>query len=311
MNISPLAVRSTLYMPATQKDLAQIISNQHKTGADAIVLCFEDALNINDIPKGIRNLNESFENLCFDPVMDTVVTHGKAPYRFIRVRNIENYHLLMNSLSETVLNHIHGIVIPKFTPSNIREWENALHNSPYYIMPTLETEDYYNPIMINEIFNRLSVSLLKNKVLMLRFGGNDLLRGLAMKRPKPVSNVVTIYDTPLLHIINLIAIQARSKGFEVSAPVYEYFNDTELNRQSFEKELALDVAHGFVGKTAIHPSQCEQINKAFSYSEDDLALAANIVENVEKEGLNGGVYNGGKEMIEPTTHYAWAKRLIN
>lgn len=305
--INPLKIRSTLYMPAIQKDLAEIITKREKTNADAIVFCFEDALNENDIPKGIENLNKTFKELEYDPTLGTIVGEN-IPYRFIRVRNVDNLKELFTKLSALVLSNIDGFVIPKFTPYNIKEWENALADLPFYVMPTLETEDYYNPNITREMFNRLAISPLKDKVLMVRFGGNDLLRGLAMKRPKSVQYEITIYDTPLLNVINEVIMQARSKGFEVSAPVFEYFSEVYL--ESMEKELALDVAHGFVGKTAIHPKQCEYINDAFTLNKEDMEIAMGIVKAVEENGLKGGVYKQGDGMIEPTTHYAWAKRLV-
>ena len=334
MKITPFDVRSTLYMPATQGNLVQIITEKDKTNADAIVFCFEDALNILDIPKGIENLNTAFEQIDYDPVTGDIMAKGKVPYRFIRVRSIENYHQLMQSLSQKVIKNVHGIVIPKFTPSNIRDWEKALDGTSFYVMPTLETEDYYNPSIINELFSRLTVSPLRNRVLMLRLGGNDLLRGLAMKRPRmkeiPVKMEVlrsrgdsdkvqinvemskfkpTIYDTPLLSVINQVMIQARYSNFEVSAPVFENFDPRYLN--SFVKEMIKDRFQGFIGKTAIHPSQCELINQFFSISEDDLQLAQSIVDDAAENGLNGGVSNKEKSMIEPTTHYAWASRLVS
>lgn len=332
--INPFNVRSTLYMPATKGNLVQIITEKEKTDADAIVFCFEDALNILDIPKGIENLNDTFDKLIYDPVIGGILSKGEMPYRFIRVRSIENYFQLMQSLSEKVIKNIHGIVIPKFTPSNIRDWEKALENSSFYVMPTLETEDYYNPLMVSELFSRLTVSPLKDRVLMLRLGGNDLLRGLAMKRPrmeeikikmdvlrecsnsdKVQLNVElsafkpTIYDTPLLSVINQIMIQARYSNFEVSASVFEYFDPRYI--RSFVRELIKDKFQGFIGKTAIHPSQCKLINQFFSVNEADLQLAQTIIDEVNKNGMVGGVFNKEKAMIEPTTHYAWAKRLIS
>nr|DAD61178.1 MAG TPA: lyase [Bacteriophage sp.] len=331
--ISPFELRSTLYMPATKENLIEIISKQDKTNADGIVFCFEDALNVLDIPKGIENLNAVFESLTYEPVTGEVAGEGKLPYRFIRVRSIENYHLLMQALTRKVLRHIDGFVIPKFTLGNINEWEKALKDTDYWIMPTLETEDYYNPMMIVELFNRLAISPLKERVLVLRLGGNDLLRGLAMKRPKrdevklslkdveysAESRVTlnrtlspycaTIYDTPILSVINQVMIQARYRGFEVTAPVFEYFDDNEL--PNFLTELAKDRIQGFIGKTAIHPKQCKLINQVFSISESSLELAQAIMNEVELNGLNGGVSNNNQSMIEPTTHHAWAKRLTN
>ena len=331
--ISPFELRSTLYMPATKDNLAQIITDKEKTNADAIVFCFEDALNILDIPKGIENLNNTFEQLQYDPVIGDIVAKDHIPYRFIRVRSIENYHQLMQSLTLKVIKHIHGIVIPKFTPSNINAWEKALGGTHFQIMPTLETEDYFNPTTISELFSRMALSPLKDRVLMMRLGGNDLLRGLAMKRPRMQEIEVdalslrnydgadrvnvnlavshfkpTIYDTPLLSVINQVMIQARYHGFEVSAPVFEHFDKRYI--QSFLKEMIQDRFQGFIGKTAIHPSQCELINQIFTIAKKDLELANSIVLDAEKNGLNGGVSNSDNSMIEPTTHYNWAKRLV-
>lgn len=301
-------------MPATKENLTDIISQETKTNADAIVFCFEDALKHTDIPKGIQNLNETFANLKYDPATGDVAGQGKLPYRFIRVRNLENYYQLMEALTPQVIRHIHGIVIPKFTPSNIREWEAALKDSDLYVMPTLETEDYFNPALIAEIFNRLTYSSLKDKVLVLRLGGNDLLRGLSMKRPRSetldnyLTGVPTLYDTPIATIINQVMIQARYHGFELTAPVFEYFSESD--RSAFELELKKDKWQGFVGKTAIHPTQCAIINKVFTVDPDDLATAKEIVSMVEEQGIVSGVSNKNQSMIEPTTHYKWAKRLI-
>lgn len=331
--INPFEMRSTLYMPATQNNLVQIISVQEKTNADAIVFCFEDALNILDVPKGIDNLNQAFEQLNYEPTLNEVIGVGKLPFRFIRVRSIENYHQLMQSLTTKVINYIHGIVIPKFTPSNINAWEKALDGTHFQIMPTLETEDYFNFSTISELFSRLALSPLKDRVLMMRLGGNDLLRGLAMKRPRMQEIEVdalslrnydgsdkvninlavsrfkpTIYDTPLLSVINQVMVQARYYGFEVSAPVFEHFDKPYI--QSFLEEMIQDRFQGFIGKTAIHPSQCELINQIFTIAKKDLELANSIVLDAEKNGLNGGVSNNENSMIEPTTHYNWAKRLL-
>ena len=104
--MTPYAIRSTLYMPATQNKLAEIISRPEKTHADAIVLRFEDALPINDINKGIANLNHAFAQIR-QPV--------RRPYIFIRVRHINNFHDLLNQLN-TACNSSPASLSPNSAP---------------------------------------------------------------------------------------------------------------------------------------------------------------------------------------------------
>lgn len=300
--MTPYQIRSTLYMPATQNKLAGIINNPHKTHADAIVLCFEDALPINDIDKGIANLNHAFAHIS---------PPSHRPYVFIRVRNINNFHYLLNHLHSDCLRHLAGMVIPKLTLANFKEWQTALSapQNPFYYMVTLETEDYYQPKNIAKIFKKLRQSPLAPRILSVRLGGNDLLRGILMKRPKGKH---TLYNTPLVGLFSQIIIQARLNGFEVSAPVFEYFAPSDPDTQAaFAQELQQDHIFGFWGKTAIHPSQCPAINQQFTVSAEDLALAQRIYQQVAQHGgLHGGVSNHNQSMIEPTTHYAWAKRIL-
>ena len=299
--MTPYQIRSTLYMPATQNKLAGIINHPHKTHADAIVLCFEDALPINDINKGIANLNHAFAQIR-QPI--------RRPYIFIRVRHINNFHDLLNQLNTACLQQLTGIVIPKLTPANLKAWQDALsaqQNSLYYMI-TLETEDYYQPKNIAKIFKKLRKSPLAPQILSIRLGGNDLLRGIRMKRPQGRH---TLYNTPLIGLFSQIIIHARLNGFEVSAPVFEYFAQDADTQHAFTQELQQDYTFGFWGKTAIHPSQCQAINQQFTVASEDVVLAQRICQEAEQNGgLHGGVSSHQQAMIEPTTHYAWAKRIL-
>lgn len=73
-----------------------------------------------------------------------------------------------------------------------------------------------------------------------------------------------------------------------------------------EKELRLDISHGLVGKTAIHPAQIKPINDAFRVSSNDLDCARLIVE----QGAPA-VFKFNDAMCEPATHYRWASNIID
>lgn len=330
--ISVFDIRSTLYMPSIQENIHQCILNENKNGgADALVFCFEDAINLYDIPQGIENMNNEFKKLVHE--YDYQKTDNKKPHLFIRVRDFTNYQLLMRELSDDVIKNIDGIVLPKFNVNQINSWEKEIRNTHFYVMPTLETEEYFIESNIYELFSKLKNSPLQERTLVVRFGGNDFLRGLAMKRPYekqlpnsetlskllngyPVGQLInpTIYDTPLLSVINNIMKHARQFDFEVTAPVFEYFNlEDQTNVSSMLRELALDQIQGFVGKTAIHPKQCKIINQFFNTLEEDKNVANAIYQTVQEQGgtPQGGVSNHCNTMIEPTTHYKWALRLLN
>ena len=57
--------------------------------------------------------------------------------------------------------------------------------------------------------------------------------------------------------------------------------------EGFEQDLAYIRSIGMTAKTAIHPSQIEKINQAFTFSERDIAEAKEIVEAFEKAVQQG------------------------
>jgi citrate lyase beta subunit len=72
-----------------------------------------------------------------------------------------------------------------------------------------------------------------------------------------------------------------------------------------EQELALDMAHGLVGKTAIHPSQIAVIHRALQVSLEDLNSARQILSEAAP-----AVFKFNDAMCEPATHYKWAQKII-
>ena len=101
---------------------------------------------------------------------------------------------------------------------------------------------------------------IRDYVLNIRVGGNDFcnLYGLRRSETQNIYQIGVIRDT-LVDIINIF-----SSDYIVSGPVWEYFGKdySEPWAIGLRKEIEMDRLNGFIGKTAIHPSQIPIINES-------------------------------------------------
>jgi citrate lyase beta subunit len=103
------------------------------------------------------------------------------------------------------------------------------------------------------------------------------------------------------YVIPMLAGIFGAQGFALTAPVFEQLSTPDL----LAEELALDIAHGLVGKTAIHPSQIGLIQDGLRVSLEDLNCANLILNNAAP-----AVFKFNDAMCEPATHYNWAIRIV-
>ncbi|WP_227518391.1 HpcH/HpaI aldolase/citrate lyase family protein [Alkanindiges hydrocarboniclasticus] len=282
---SPYALGATIYCPATHHDLYAIASGQKFPNCRSVVICLEDAVAESDIESGLKNLSK---------VLTIFAQFGlpqEAPYLFIRPRHLAMAQHLVEWKNIEVLN---GFVLPKFCLADLAGWKNTITDR-LQVMPTLETLEFFDPGYIQEF--RQAMQQEMPSVLALRIGGNDLLNCLKMRRPRHL----TIYETPVLTLINQLIGQLTPFGFRLTAPVFEYFSDLALLRQEVERDVLL----GLVGKTAIHPSQIDVIHEAFQVSQHDYLDAERILQQDAK-----AVFGSNGSMLEPATHKQWAMQII-
>ena len=72
-----------------------------------------------------------------------------------------------------------------------------------------------------------------------------------------------------------------------------------------DQEVIEDLAHGLIGKTAIHPSQVELIEKHYRVSEEDVEMALRIIDKDSP-----AVFKMHNTMCEVATHSSWANRVV-
>jgi citrate lyase beta subunit len=277
-----LGLGATLYAPATRADLIAILTRHKLPHLRSVIICTEDAIHDHELPVALDNVEQALPHCS-----------KQGPAVFIRVRNAQ---VLKRVINMPGITHIEGIVWPKATPNNVPLLAELVADQPrLWVMPTLETADAFDRRRLETL--REALRQLINPVLCLRIGGSDLLRLLNLKRPK----AMTIYDTPLGAVIDDIVLTFAPAGYEIAAPVFEHLD----SMTTLARETAIDVAHGLLSKTAIHPAQLPVIEAVYRVMPEDQELAKRILDPAAS-----AVFQYAGQMCEPATHRRWAERLL-
>jgi len=287
--ISPFALGATLYMPATRDDILDVVLGTKISDLRSLVVCLEDAVAATDVESALTNLQTLLMG-----IDDRGGRPEQGPLLFVRPRHAGMAAVLNGWL---LMKHVDGFVLPKLTLKSLPFWESAVSNPDLYLMPTLETSDVYDPGAMVELGQTLKARL-DQRIIALRIGGNDLMGCLGLRR----NSFTTLYNTPMSYVIPMLAGVMGAQGFALTAPVFELLSTPHLLRE----ELELDIAHGLVGKTAIHPSQISIIQDMFRVSLEDLNCAKLIVND-----LAPAVFKHNDAMCEPATHYKWAVNILD
>ncbi|MDI1230868.1 MAG: HpcH/HpaI aldolase/citrate lyase family protein [Methylobacter sp.] len=282
---SPWCLGASLYMPAHRLDLMDCANGEKLSTLRSMIFCTEDAVSHTELDSSLRHLG-----LCLQGFRDT-----PQRLRFIRARNPE---VLARLLALPDIEKIDGFVLPKFNAGNFHAYFDQLQGTPFKVMPTLETQDVFDVGAMTELRQGLAQDTVFARILMLRIGGNDLMNILGIRRPRNM----TLYQTPLGHVIAQLVTVFKPYGFSLSAPVFEYLNDSI----TLQKEIRLDLAHGLTGKTAIHPTQVPVIEAMYSVDSEDYDMALSL-----NQSASPAVFRMHNAMCEVATHKQWGQDIID
>jgi citrate lyase subunit beta/citryl-CoA lyase len=133
----------------------------------------------------------------------------------------------------------------------------------------------------------------------LILGVGDLSASQGMKLGQ-IGDTDETYPGDIWHFARArMVVAARAAGIDAIDGPYANFR----NPDGFVREAARAAALGFVGKWAIHPSQIDLANRVFSPSDEEIATARKVIDEVrraEAEG-RGSATSGGGIMIDAAT----------
>ena len=324
---------ATMYMPGT-KDFLDAILTRKYPGLTTMVMCFEDACPEEDVPAAEDNCIEILTALA-DKERAGEILYGDIPLIIFRVRDLAQFKRFSARLTPRLVRFITAFNFPKFNAGNGEEYFyhlkqlNEQFREVIYGMPILEDRTIaFKESRMTELMNvRRILMNYRDLVLNVRVGGTDFSSCFGVRRGMNY----TIYDIMPVRdcLADILNVFTRDNDFTVSGPVWEYFRvnkslkfselpahvDQSLFRHEpvinaevdgLLRELLLDRANGFVGKTIIHPTHLPYVNGMLAVTREVYEDARQIL------STGGGVIKSrtGNKMNEIGPHKSWAQRIL-
>jgi citrate lyase subunit beta/citryl-CoA lyase len=110
----------------------------------------------------------------------------------------------------------------------------------------------------------------------------------------------------LLHAASQILLAARAAGRLAFDGVFTAIDDAA----GLEAETAQALAWGFDGKTCIHPSQLDTVNRVFTPSAEDIAHARGLIDAHEAAMAEGRAVATFKGRMVEILHVLEARRVL-
>lgn len=326
---------ATLYMPGTKNILEKII-NKELVDVTSMVMCLEDAIQEKDLIEAEKNIRNHLEKIA-DAIDEGQLLISDVPLIFIRVRNLAQFQIFSQSITSKQIKILSGFVFPKFYSQNaidyLKEVEflSRKHSQNLYSMPILEGRTIAFQETRKEELAKLHEILrpFKNQILNVRVGGTDFSALFGVRRGinSSIYDILTVRDC-LSDILNFF--NRAEDDYLVSGPVWEYFlaykaddinqflhddihrsliNRTPILNDAIDgllREVMLDKANGFVGKTIIHPSHARFVNAMQCVSKEAYDDAKQIT------STQGGVIKSANsnKMNEINPHKSWANQIL-
>lgn len=333
-NLLQYCLGATMYMPGT-KDFSQKILNNDMPGLTSMVFCFEDACPEDKVEEAETNVIHVLDVLA-TALEEGTLTYDNLPLIFCRVRSQEQFIRFAEQLTKHHVKALTGINFPKFNAQNGDVYMfylnqlNKKFGEILYGMPIIEDPEvaFKETRMVELIEIKKILDKYKDIVLQVRVGATDFSSCFGVRRGVDYS----IYDVLTVREIlsDIINVFGRNNDYVISGPVWEYFRaskqmmfedlpsydveDCLLKRipivnteiDGLLREVVLDKANGFVGRTVIHPTHVSYVNAMQAVTKEEYTDAVNILGS-EK----GGVFKGesGNKMNEVKPHTNWATKI--
>ena len=324
---------ATLYMPGTKDIRDKVLHRQ--MNVTSLVMCCEDAIKEEDLSVAEQNILDHMDFFA-DKIAAGELSHDDIPLIFVRVRNAEHFKRFADRITAKQASVLTGFNFPKFNSKNALGMLRTLVDVNtrlgvvLYGMPILEgLEVAFNELRGQELLLlRNILEPYKNLILNIRVGGTDMSSLFGVRRGinSTVYDIMPVRDA-LSDVLNFFN---RYNDYCVSAAVWEYFRaykDDDINdviKRNFHnalikgqeivnpaidglmKEVLIDRANGFVGKTIIHPTHARFVNAMFTVVEEEYNDAMQVL------NTSGGVVKSahGDKMNEIGPHRRWAEKIV-
>lgn len=325
---------ATMYMPGI-KDFTPKILSGAMPGLTTIVLCFEDACPEDRVEEAEENVHKLLDTVS-TAVETGILSKDKVPLIFVRIRNLAQFKHFGEKLTRNEVKSLCGVNFPKFNAENGYEFYSYLQDlnerfgEIIYGMPIIEDPEVaYKESRMQELIGiKKILDKYHDLVLQVRVGGTDFSSVFGVRRGVDYS----IYDIMTVRecLADIVNVCGRNNDYVISGPVWEYFRAPkalmfeELPKHGLEdylmkrlpivnneidgllREVILDKANGFVGRTVIHPTHVKFVNALMAATKEEYDDACMILGHAEGGVVKG---SGANKMNEIKPHTNWASKV--
>jgi citrate lyase subunit beta / citryl-CoA lyase len=251
MNLAGQQIQSYLYVPG---DDPRRIEKALVTGADAVVIDLEDSVAPNRKEEARNNAARVLES-------------GPARPVFVRI-NAPGSELAARDIAAVAALHLSGLRLPKVESlESVRLVAETLE--------ALRSEAGIQCLIESALGLELALEIARSheRVAGISLGEADLAADLGVRD-----------EAGLLYARSRIVSASRAAGLPGPVQsVYTNVKDLDGLRRSTEEGKNM----GFVGRSAIHPSQVPIINEVFTPTEEEVAEAQELLDRLEGEAGSG------------------------
>jgi citrate lyase beta subunit len=280
-SIKSIELGATLFVPATHKDLNAIVCHSKYPHLKSLLIDTEDGVSEESKDEALQNI-----------ALLLKIYEPKELLVFLRPTNIS---VLKEMLELEGIEKVTGFILPKFSLSNAEEYLKIFETLEFALMPSIEGSELFEPLKLHKLKELLLP--IKGKIIVVRFGLEDMLKSLKMRRSCEHSP----FDISATSVVlgNFIAT-FKSVGFEVSGGVYPCYKDVD----GFIKDVKRDLQEGLMSKTIIHPNQIELTHEQYRVSREEFENALEICASQK------AVFAQNSNMAEVVTMKPYSQEIV-
>jgi citrate lyase subunit beta/citryl-CoA lyase len=253
--VAPL--RSSIFVPAHRDNL---IPKALATGADALIMDLEDACPAAEKANGRKAARKAMESLDWGRVKATIRINGM------------DTKLWQEDLNAIVCKQLYMIRVPKTdTPEQIKnisavlDYLEAIRDLPHGSIKLAAALE--SPL---GVLNALDIVNASPRVAMMGGGGLDYHAQMqSERRPDGMENLYA--RSVMLHVCHAAGINPIGGVYPVVKDIDGLIKDSEWLKSM-----------GFAGRSCIHPSHVEPINRVFSPKPEKLEWAKRVVAAIQE-----------------------------
>lgn len=268
------ARRALMYVPGSEQHKLEKAAS---LGIDGVILDLEDgvAFNRKDEARGI--IRQALES----------INYGRTE-RLVRINPVSSGRA-ESDLQAVLPGRPDGVVIPKADSAQI------VHTVDEIITRTEKEQGWKEGGIALALLIETAIAFIhlaeicqaSRRTQVLIFGAEDLCADTGIIR--------TVEARELLYARSALVMNAAAFGLQAIDMVQIHYRDIDLLEKECQEALEL----GFSGKTVVHPSQIETVQRIFTPDENQVSYARRVVEGARDAQIAGsGVFTLDGKLVD-------------